>query len=101
METWLWQHVSTRYQCHYDFSADASTVPVIRLILSTIKLDAVRSDYGDRTEDAVNQMIISLSLSLSLSLSGYAWVARIDINGKRARGSFGYSQSGVCGSLDI
>ena len=87
METWLWQHVSTRYQCHYDFSADASTVPVIRLILSTIKLDAVRSDYGDRIEDAV--------------ISGYAWVARIDINGKRARGSFGYSQSGVCGSLDI
>ena len=87
METWVWQHVSTRYQCHYDFSADASTVPVIRLILSTIKLDAVRSDYGDRIEDAV--------------ISGYAWVARIDINGKRARGSFGYSQSGVCGSLDI
>ena len=87
MATWLWRHVSTRYQCHYDFSADASTVPVIRLILSTIKLDAVRSDYGDRIEDAV--------------ISGYAWVARIDINGKRARGGFGYSQSGVCGSLDI
>ena len=62
-------------------------MPVIRLILSTIKLDAVRSDYGDRIEDAV--------------ISGYAWVARIDINGKRARGGFGYSQSGVCGSLDI